>query len=588
MKMMMKKYMVMAATCLMAVSCIDTVILPDDKTVDEDFWKTKGDVQLMTGGAYRSMLAADVVRRLIVWGDLRSDELLPVASVPTNQAVLEDLVEINTGNTQYDNQFATWSAFYAVINNCNLVLAKAGAVVSEDPSYTEGDYLADRSQMLALRALCYFYLVRAYRDVPYTTEAFMNSSQNMNIPQSDPESVLLACIADLEEAEPNAISPLAFNDWRRTGYFNRDGINALLADIYLWLGSAERNASYCQKAVDYCDRVIESKKEQRRLARRGTLAAEADDDGYPLAEGRNAFNELFVTQNAEESIFELQFNGSNSNTGVCEMLNMYANNRDRSYLVAPVMFAKGNTVYKTTGTSDNDYRALMNTYRGSGDELGVRKMVAQNLWLVNSAGGDAEAAATRRAYNNYDQNYIIYRLTDVMLMKAEALMAQAAGSTDSIGKAADAVCLRQAFNLVQAVNLRSKEQPGDSMRWNTYSSGVQAVEELILAERLRELAFEGKRWYDLLRYNYRRAGGTVNYNKTLADIKAEGGAFMPTYALMLALMARKLGAQGSAVAAKLNTEPALYMPVPKNDLEVCDALRQNPAYGTVGNYEKNY
>jgi hypothetical protein len=53
-------------------------------------------------------------------------------------------------------------------------------------------------------------------------------------------------------------------------------------------------------------------------------------------------------------------------------------------------------------------------------------------------------------------------------------------------------------------------------------------------------------------------------------------------------MARKLGAQGTAVSAKLGTEPTLYMPVPKGDLEVCPVLRQNPAYSTANNYEKNY
>ena len=71
---------------LLLGSCVDTVILPDDKTVDEDFWKSKSDVQLMVNGAYKSMLSTDIVKRLIVWGDLRSDELLPVVSVQGSAA----------------------------------------------------------------------------------------------------------------------------------------------------------------------------------------------------------------------------------------------------------------------------------------------------------------------------------------------------------------------------------------------------------------------------------------------------------------------------------------------------------------------
>ena len=567
---------------LLLGSCVDTVILPDDKTVDGDFWKSKSDVQLMVNGAYKSMLSTDIVKRLIVWGDLRSDELLPVVSVPGSaaQRVLEDLIEINTANTQYDNEFVTWNAFYSVINNCNLVLARAAAVMNEDPSYTQGDYLADCSQMLALRSLCYFYLVRAYRDVPYTTEAYMNSSQNMDIPQSDPETVLRACIKDLEQAEKNAISPLAYTDWRRVGYFTRDGIQALLADIYLWLGSVNRNAADYAKAVEYCDKVIASKKSQFVARQRNAVAATQME--YPLVKGNEMFNDLFVSQNGEESIFELQYNGTNSNTAVCEMFNSYASGRSTGYLQAPTIFAKSQVVYTTTGTSANDYRAIQNTYKANGDQLDIRKMVEQESQYLSTATGDAKAVPqTRRAYSSYRQNYIIYRLTDVMLMKAEALMAQAADDDD-------AAYLQPAFHLVQAVNLRSKDAESDSLKWNTYKSGRASIENLILAERLRELAFEGKRWYDLLRFNYRHADAMTDYKSTLSAIGERKEPFVPTTNDMLQLMARKLGSQGSAVSAKLGNEATLYMPVPKTDLEVCPVLKQNPAYSTGNIYEKNY
>ena len=230
------------------VSCVDTVLLPDDKTVDEDFWKTKDEVAQMVNGAYHSMLSADVINRLIVWGDFRSDELKMV-SIDAN-ATVNALTEIDAVNIQTTNTFATWGCLYKVINNCNIVLDKAPEVMEIDPSYTEGDYLTDRSQMLALRALCYFYLVRNFRDVPYSAKSYMTSSQEMNIPQLAPDSVLQLCIKDLEEAETIALDPSAFTDWRRVGWINRDAVNAILADIYLWLGSVHHDANYYQKCVD--------------------------------------------------------------------------------------------------------------------------------------------------------------------------------------------------------------------------------------------------------------------------------------------------------------------------------------------------
>ena len=152
----MKKYILMLFAGLTLVSCMDTIILPDDKTVDEDFWKSKEDVAMMVNGAYAAMTTNDVLERLIVWGDFRTDEVNRNSSVTDISTQTQSLDEIAAVNIQTTNAYATWSAFYEVINRCNIVLTRAGEVLGVDPNYTDGDYQVDRSQMLALRALCYF------------------------------------------------------------------------------------------------------------------------------------------------------------------------------------------------------------------------------------------------------------------------------------------------------------------------------------------------------------------------------------------------------------------------------------------------
>lgn len=77
----MNKYITIILASLLVCSCVDTVILPEDKTVDEDFWQTKSDVASMVNGAYKSMLNANLVSRLIIWGDYRSDEMVPVTTL---------------------------------------------------------------------------------------------------------------------------------------------------------------------------------------------------------------------------------------------------------------------------------------------------------------------------------------------------------------------------------------------------------------------------------------------------------------------------------------------------------------------------
>jgi hypothetical protein len=581
----MKKYLSMIVASLLAVACVDTQILPNDKTVEEDFWKSKSDVQLMVNGAYQAMLSENVIARLIIWGELRSEEVVPVSSVVST--LQEDLAEINLANTKTDNQFASWADLYAVINRCNLVLDKAAQVMSEDPSYTEGDYLADCSQMLALRALCYFYLVRNFRDVPYITSSYTDSSQDRNVPQSAPDAVLSGCIADLETAEKNAISAGAYTDWRRVGYLTRDGIDALLADIYLWRASIKHDAADYEKVIEYCDKVIASKKSQHVKQRN-----EVEDKEYWLADGRSAFSVLYITpQNAEESIYELQFqSGTNANNAILHYYNHYNGGSGQApYLFASSILGYGKEAFQTGPSKiTTDWRGLMDTYNeqktaGDFDVFEIRKFVSENP--AYSPSRTTDKADTKANYTNASTNFIIYRLTDVMLMKAEALTALATDDDD-------VERLHAAFDLVYEVNLRSMDTDNmsdDALKWGSYSGAgsMGYMEELILQERLREFCFEGKRWYDLLRYSFRHTEG-IDYSTTLAQQADNEATFPKTYNEMLTLMKRKLAGKGNAVAAKLTTEPALYMPIPESDINVCPILRQNPNYSNIDNINKNY
>lgn len=165
-------------------------------------------------------------------------------------------------------------------------------------------------------------------------------------------------------------------------------------------------------------------------------------------------------------------------------------------------------------------------------------------------------------------------------MKAEALTAMASGDEDPQ--------LRQAFNLVQAVNSRSIYQgslTNDSLKWNSFSS-QESMESLVLNERLRELSFEGKRWYDLMRYNYRHIT-PADYSKTFYQISQEGGDIPRNDTKMLSLISRKLTSGGEALQSKLRYETKLYMPVNHSDMVVNYALHQNPAYNDENDFQKN-
>lgn len=585
----MKKYISLFFASLMMCSCVDTIILPNDRTVEEDFWQTKSDVELMVNGAYKSMIASGVIQRLITWGSFHSDELVIETSISASNSTRNALYQIQTGNIETTNTFSDWSSLYSVINNCNLVIDKAGAVVDIDPAYTEGDYLAHSSQMKALRALCYYYLVRTFRDVPYSSTAYTEGTQDRDLPQTPIGTVIDNCIKDLEEALPNALAADAYMDWKRTGYINRDAIRSILADIYLWRGSMTHSESDYQQCVNYCDEVIQSKKQQNAMYD----VAMVQDSLLYLVD--NSYREVFVNQNSMESIFELQFDGTqNANTGLCQLYYKYGSNTSvAGYMKASGFFSTTPAANGTVYESDADHRRRDNCYditETSATSYDVRKMIAttSNTGTHLGAASLYSRKSETRTYSEFAQNFIIYRISDVMLMKAEALVQLAPDDADNTD-----ANLMEALSIVQSVARRSFDTSNTGLVGSTvyrkadYNS-KSTMEDLVLRERLLELCFEGKRWFDLMRYNYRHMELTdiASPYKTLAELNAEGFSFGANYDGMLTLLARKNSSNSTALKAKTKTEPSLYMPVLESQIKANPNLVQNPAYNSADEYVK--
>lgn len=576
----MKKISAKAITvigyCLLVIgftSCNDFLtIYPTDKTIGEDFWKSKEDVKSMATGAYSQMISEGCQEKAIIWGGFRSDELMHFKNT-TNS----DLQNVSTVNLLPTNGYNSWEDFYSVINRCNIVLNHIGEVLEADPAFTQGDHDETRAQMLALRSLCYFYLVRTFRDVPYTTQSYEDDDQEMMIPQTTPDSVLQFCIRDLEESERYIMKSGAYGvgNWRNKGYFTTDAVRALLADIYLWRASMTHSEDDYRKCVEYADKVIQAKHEyyEATYARTSTLL---EDDIYHLADNYTMFVELFGSGNAHESILEWQYNGENKGLG-----KYYINGhgKNQGLLMASKIF----TQYESNANTDqgqmafasrNDYRFWQSVYDANNSEaidavggLHVRKMVETAYSIIlNLGSGNAASVERPNDLPIPSTNWIVYRLTDVMLMKAEALVQLATESDEDKS-------LERAFHLVQAVNKRSMYRlASDTLKQSAFRSKEQ-MEFLVLAERGRELCFEGKRWYDLMRYSYRHMEG-VDIKTKMAD-KTE---WPELYDGMVKLVIRKYVNGGDAVLYKMKSEPFLYWPVLERELRVNKLLKQNPVY----------
>ncbi len=562
------------------VSCNDFLtIYPTDRIVAEDFWKTKSDVEQMVDGTYQSMLSYDIQERAIIWGAFRSDELIKYSAYSDN--TLDNIEGVNLLPTM---KYCNWSAFYKVINNCNIVLNHAPGVMAEDPEFTEGDYQVVKAQMLALRSLCYFYLVRTFRDVPYSVKAVEDDSQIELLPQLSPGEVLQHCLDDLAAAEPYIMRTGAYGDWRDKGYFTRDAVHALMADIYLWRAAMTHNKSDYKQVIGLVDKVVAAK-DQYYVENYTKSVTGEEDDSLHLYEAAEAFNMIFNNNNmnSHESILEWQYNGQNNSNKALENYYYQSGNEDNYKSTSIVMASSLFATPKKDGTqiyiSTNDYRFWNNVYGANSDEaeqLSIRKMVDASGNTVSPILGTGATKSNSRQFKEFRQNWIVYRFTDLLLMKAEALVETAADSTD-------AVTLQKAFDLVKAVNDRSMtKNAGDKLVFTDYGT-MASMEQLVLDERERELCFEGKRWFDLMRYSYRHMTG-VNINQRLADTDAWPALYNP----MLKLIARKYsGGGGEAVTYKMKNETQLYWLIREGELKVNSLLKQNPGYQIVETISKN-
>lgn len=563
-------------------SCEDWLtIYPTDKTVAEDFWKTKSDVDGMVAGCYQKMIAYSCTERAIIWGAYRSDELVKNETNYSN-TTLENIASVNLEPT---NGYSNWSSFYSVINACNIVLNHAEGVMELDPEYTEGDYQVTKANMLALRSLCYFYLVRAFRDVPYTTQSYEDDDQVMTIAQSCPDSVLAYCIRDLEEARQYIVKSGAYGDWRDKGYFTRDAIDALMCDIYLWRGSMKKDASDYQMASQYADNVIQAKHEYYENHYSSSMSTDPDDI-YHLESGSTALSTIFYEGNSTESILELQYDGeNNSNTALANYYSGYdVDHRDVPILKASQIFnvpnenantANGSKVYAST----TDYRFWNNVAdvnAESAEQLPIRKYLATtDIRDISSRSTGVDISSLSKTdYESFKRNWIVYRLSDVMLMKAEAETQLADTASDEH--------IQKAFDLVQAVYKRSQYSVTDTLVRSSYTT-KENMELLVLAERERELCFEGKRWFDLVRYAYRHMTTMPNTNGLMADTK--DWPSLPSQ--MVKFVTRKYVSGGDAVTFRMKQEPYLYWPIRRAEIKVNSLLKQNPVFEVNESTSKN-
>lgn len=514
----MKKLIFIFAALIGLNSCTEWLdIRPESEVVLEDFWQTEDQAQAVLASAYRGLTLDATMDKLLVWGELRSD------NVVSGNSITLDMLRILNVNITPTNSYANWGDFYSVINYCNTFLYYAPDVINRDQNFTESKLHTMESEALAIRAFCYFYLVRTFKEVPLVLEPSIDDLQDYEVGKSTEREVLDQIISDLQQSLLYVREDYGKGAYNK-GRFTKSAVNALLADVYLW-------DNQFQNCINACDEVIAN-------------------PSLKLVEGEKVLSEVFYTGNSTESIFELQFDKDIQHNNAVN--NFYGVSESQNGLWSIPKFLTSEHTHPGEKSEYSPFVYAASSIPESSDD--IREY--HSYGMKNNGEGYfifkyALAQCTENADGSYTPtyrsaaktvNWIVYRLSDLILMKAEALVQL--GSTQN---------RTDALKLVNETYLRSNKT-ADSLQIGNYPD-QGSMEKLVLRERQREFLFEGKRWFDLLRMVRRK-------NEPAA---------------ILAYLGPKLSGDNMQMK-KLSVMDGLFMPVLKSELDINPNLTQNPFY----------
>jgi hypothetical protein len=457
-------------------------IAPEKDLIKDNFWKKTEDANSALAAVYGSL--RDVSLENFIWGECRADIAV---GMPGNYT------PISGSDIDPENDAINWSKYYRTINLANTLLYYSKEVLDNDMSFTQTMKDGVDAEALFIRSLCYFYLVRLWKEVPLILNPSISDTCNLYFAKSTEAVIMKQIISDLLIAKDKAYTTEFLND---PAYFkgraNKYSIMTLLADVYLW------NQQY-EKCIEYCDYVISS--------------------GLYSLQPKDTWFEIYNPCNSIEGIFELQCKDDGT-----------TNQTNPIYTGNPTLINLGNG--QAAFGRGPKYNALF-------PDRSDKRYCNGKTSLWKYLGINYDENLRRSNISERDANVIYYRYADILLMKAEAL--------NELGRVAEAQ------NYVTQTAERAGMLPVAGITDQT------EMRNIILDERAKEFALEGKRWFDLLRkakmngFQNKKELGDLLVN--LADAKSQ-----------------------ALLKSKVNDTMMYYLPVPYDELQRNKNLKQNPFY----------
>jgi hypothetical protein len=376
---------------------------------------------------------------------------------------------------------------------CNIVLEKVPAIQMDEN-------LKKRilGEAHFLRGLYYFILVRFFGDVPLITKP-QNVGDDLNPARTPKADVYQQIISDLTTAM-DSLPPRESYSGSDVGRASKGAATGLLAKVYLTLGDY-------QKTVDLCKQVTAL--------------------GYKL-NPNYADNFSATNKNTVESLFEVQYSGATTygffdDFNQASWVSTFTGPRNSDFVGGAYGWDQPTQEFVDSYEAGDKRKDATILYEGgpafdgkeykasySGTGYNLRKFL-----VPKSISPD---------YNTSPADFIVLRYADVLLMEAEAL--------NELGQMDAAIVPLNEVRERAGLNDKEANISKDSMR------------AVILHERRMELAFEGQRWFDLIRVQNGQYG--LDFLHSIGKVNA--------------------------------TQKFLLLPIPQVERDANPNLTQNPGY----------
>jgi hypothetical protein len=485
---------IMAALLLLTGACKKSFldVQPITTVTDENFYKTPADgfkalvgcydgLQLIWSGGVSLPVAAEVLSDDCFGGTGNSDGY--------GYQALDEFDRARSPSDQ--NIFGlNWGYYYKAVYRCNVFLSKMDQINWGSDQALRNTYEAETRY---IRAYLYFDMMRLWGHIPLLT-----APSAENLPQADPAAVYKVIADDLKFAAANIKGvPYAAQDPSTHGRVTKYAAEALLARVYLFYtgyytkpdlaGSVDKTA-----VLNGLEDVI-STGGYDLLDKYANLWPAASQDAY-------------AGEDNKETVFAIKYTYTSD----------YNGNVDGNYWMVmtgireQAIFPYGNG----WGGATVDPK-LWNTFDVNDTRRGasIISIADENLNFTNQS--------KQREYTGY---YI--KKYSPMVDKNGVPLPIVNGNPDfQIGQFQDYVSIRYADVLLMAAELGSPNAQTyfDRVRKRAYLDkfvSIAVTKENIMKERQLEFAFEGLRFYDLLRQGVNVAAQQIAETATVLN----GGA----------------------------------------------------------------